>query len=92
MTKTLRFWGVRGSIPSPGIGTLGVGGKTSWLELHLGGEVIILDGGSGLRQLGLSLAGRHDVRATLCIGHLHWDHVQGIPFFGPPSRLGTGSA
>lgn len=82
MTDTIRFWGVRGSIPTPGPATAGVGGNTSCVEVQLGGERIILDGGSGLRRLGLACGGAA-LRAHVLFGHLHWDHIQGVPFFGP---------
>ena len=81
MSATVRFFGVRGSIPSPGSSTVRVGGNTACVEVRLGGEVIVLDGGSGLRQLGAACGA--PLRATLLFGHLHWDHIQGVPFFGP---------
>ncbi len=82
----VRFWGVRGSIPSPGPETVRYGGNTSCVELRLGNEVLILDAGSGIRQLGLRLADEcreQALRTTLLISHTHWDHIQGLPFFGP---------
>lgn len=79
---TVRFWGVRGSIPSPGPRTAGVGGNTSCVEVRLGGQRIIIDGGSGLRQLGEARGGR-PLAATMLFTHLHWDHIQGLPFFAP---------
>lgn len=82
MNDSIRFWGVRGSIASPGPGTALVGGNTSCVEVRLGGERLILDGGTGLRQLGHAQAGE-PVTATILFSHLHWDHIQGIPFFGP---------
>ena len=81
MNATVRFFGVRGSIPSPGNSTVRVGGNTACVEVRLGGQVIVLDGGSGLRQLGA--ASGAPLQATLLFGHLHWDHIQGVPFFGP---------
>ncbi len=90
MLDTVRFWGVRGSIASPGPHTAGVGGNTACLEVRLGGERIILDAGTGLRQLGMS-QGSRPLDAWLLLGHLHWDHIQGFPFLGalfqPESRL-----
>lgn len=90
----LRFWGVRGSIPSPGPETVQYGGNTSCVELRLGDERLILDAGSGIRRLGLYLAGELEekgLRTTLLISHTHWDHIQGLPFFlpaySPVSRL-----
>lgn len=83
MTIDLRFWGVRGSIASPGPDTVEVGGNTSCVELTAGSTRIILDAGTGLRGLGNELMGRGPVDATLLLSHLHWDHIQGIPFFTP---------
>ena len=82
----LRFWGVRGSIPSPGNGTVIFGGNTSCVEVRAGGRIIILDAGSGIRPLGLSLMQEFQERplnVTLLITHTHWDHIQGFPFFIP---------
>jgi phosphoribosyl 1,2-cyclic phosphodiesterase len=80
------FRGVRGSIPSPGPQTARYGGNTSCVELRVGDEIIILDAGSGLRQLGADLTsefGTAPISATLIISHTHWDHIQGLPFFLP---------
>lgn len=82
----LTFWGVRGSIPSPGPGTVGYGGNTSCLEFRAGHEIIILDAGTGLRGLGRKLAGEfkgQPLDLTLLLTHTHWDHIQGLPFFQP---------
>jgi len=82
----LKFWGVRGSIPTPGPGTVQYGGNTSCVEVRADGEIIILDAGSGMRPLGLSLAKEFKDRAikmTVLITHTHWDHIQGFPFFVP---------
>ena len=83
---SIRFWGVRGSIPSPGPGTVHVGGNTSCVEVRADGEIIILDAGSGIRPLGYSLdeefRGR-SIDLTLLVTHTHWDHIQGFPFFLP---------
>jgi phosphoribosyl 1,2-cyclic phosphodiesterase len=82
----LNFWGVRGSIPAPGPGTVKFGGNTSCAELRADGEHIILDAGSGLRLLGLSLMEEFKDRPidlTLLLTHTHWDHIQGFPFFLP---------
>ncbi len=78
----VRFWGVRGSIPSPGPATARVGGNTSCVEVLGAGQRLILDGGSGLRQLAAQW-GDAAPTGTLVVSHLHWDHVQGIPFFSP---------
>ncbi len=82
----LKFWGVRGSIPTPGPGTVEYGGNTSCLEVRAGGQIIILDAGSGLRLLGQALAAEFDERPlelTLLLTHSHWDHIHGLPFFKP---------
>jgi phosphoribosyl 1,2-cyclic phosphodiesterase len=83
----IRFWGVRGSCPSPGPHTAKVGGNTSCVELVFPGGRIVLDAGTGLRALGESLRGPVD--CTLLLSHVHWDHIQGIPFFGPLYAPGT---
>lgn len=82
----LRFWGVRGSIPTPGSSTMFYGGNTSCIEVRADGEIIILDAGSGIRPLGLHLASEFNglpLHLTLLISHTHWDHIQGFPFFLP---------
>ncbi len=82
----IRFWGVRGSIPTPGPETAGYGGNTSCVEVRVGGQVIVLDAGSGIRRLGQSLAAEFRDRSlniTLLVSHTHWDHIQGFPFFMP---------
>jgi phosphoribosyl 1,2-cyclic phosphodiesterase len=79
-----RFWGVRGSIASPGPATVRYGGNTPCIEVRCGQRLIILDGGTGLRCLGQSLmAAGGPVEADFFLSHLHWDHIQGIPFFTP---------
>jgi len=82
----LRFWGVRGSIPTPGPSTVKYGGNTSCSEvITQQGETLILDAGTGLFQLGRHLAKEKLVnyQANLLISHTHWDHIQGFPFFDP---------
>jgi phosphoribosyl 1,2-cyclic phosphodiesterase/ActR/RegA family two-component response regulator len=86
---SLKFWGVRGSIPTPGAGTVYYGGNTSCVEIRSGGQIIILDAGTGLRLLGHSLIAEFDNRAldlVLLLTHTHWDHIQGLPFFLPLYR------
>jgi phosphoribosyl 1,2-cyclic phosphodiesterase len=80
----ITFHGVRGSIASPGPETAGVGGNTSSVEVECGATRLVLDAGTGLRKLGdrLMAAGR-PVEATILLSHLHWDHIQGLPFFVP---------
>lgn len=82
----LKFWGVRGSIPSPGPQTVRYGGNTTCIEVRAGHEIIILDGGTGLRPLGRELLSEFNDEAlnlTLLLSHTHWDHIQGLPFFTP---------
>jgi diguanylate cyclase (GGDEF)-like protein len=82
----VRFWGTRGSIPAPGPQTARYGGNTSCVEVQIGdGSVIILDCGTGVRELGLKLLKYQKTfeRIYLLIGHTHWDHIQGFPFFTP---------
>ena len=81
----LRFWGVRGSIPTPGPDSVRYGGNTPSLELRLdNGELIILDAGTGIRNLGDHLiANGESIRSYILITHPHWDHIQGFPFFKP---------
>jgi phosphoribosyl 1,2-cyclic phosphodiesterase len=77
----IRYWGTRGSIPSPGQATARYGGNTSCVEVRLDDEtLIILDAGSGIRSLGTALG---PCRATILLSHYHWDHIQGLPFFTP---------
>ncbi|TRU36527.1 MAG: MBL fold metallo-hydrolase [Microcystis aeruginosa Ma_MB_F_20061100_S20] len=79
----IKFWGVRGSIPCPGSETVRYGGNTSCVEMQVGGERLIFDGGTGLRILGQSLMAESPVKVHLFFTHSHWDHIQGFPFFTP---------
>lgn len=97
----VKFWGVRGSIAVSGAGFARTGGNTTCVEVSHGEHRLILDGGTGLRALGAA-HGFRPMRATLLFTHLHWDHIQGVPFFTPafhpdsaltllgPSRAGAG--
>jgi CheY-like chemotaxis protein len=78
-----KLWGTRGSIPVTGSRYARHGGNTSCLEVCRGEEVVIFDAGSGIRDLGMELLARPQRRITLVIGHTHWDHIQGFPFFAP---------
>ncbi|MFO0646982.1 MAG: MBL fold metallo-hydrolase [Polyangiales bacterium] len=86
---TVRFWGVRGSIATPGPETAKVGGNTSCVEVIAGGSRLVLDAGTGLRRLGNELAKQGNVDVTLLLSHVHWDHIQGLPFFAPLYAPGT---
>ena len=88
----VKFWGVRGSIPVPGPETARYGGNTSCLEISgKNGECIILDSGTGIRELGQDLMKRGSPlpKIHLLISHTHWDHIQGFPFFSPCYIPGT---
>ena len=93
MSVFVRFWGVRGSIPTPGPRTRRYGGNTSCLEVRSTNTVLIFDAGTGLRELGISLlrspppAG--GLNLHLFLSHPHWDHIQGFPFFGPAYQDST---
>jgi phosphoribosyl 1,2-cyclic phosphodiesterase len=84
----LTFWGVRGSIPAPGPGTVRYGGNTSCVSLRTaGGRLIVLDCGTGARNLGIALMSEPFARGagegSILLSHAHWDHIQGFPFFVP---------
>jgi len=80
---TIHFWGVRGSIACPGPETVRYGGNTPCIEMRVGSERLIFDGGTGLRVLGQSLLSQMPVEAYMFFTHSHWDHIQGVPFFVP---------
>ncbi|EDX70913.1 metallo-beta-lactamase superfamily, putative [Coleofasciculus chthonoplastes PCC 7420] len=80
---TIHFWGVRGSIACPGPETVRYGGNTPCVEMRVGRERLIFDGGTGLRVLGQSMLSQMPVEAHLFFTHSHWDHIQGFPFFVP---------
>jgi len=82
----VRYWGVRGSIATPGPGTVRYGGNTTCLEILCDDERLIIDAGTGIRLLGAHVAQTappEGVRATLLFSHFHADHVMGLPFFAP---------
>ncbi len=85
------FWGVRGSVPTPGPRTVRYGGNTSAIQVVLmDGTCVLLDGGTGLRELGRSLEGVSALPTFhLLVTHVHWDHVLGVPFFAPLYRTDT---
>jgi len=83
-TMYVRFWGVRGSIPTPGKDFVTYGGNTSCVELRCGQTILIFDAGTGIRMLGKSLTKEFygkPIDVHLFISHTHWDHIQGFPFF-----------
>lgn len=80
----VRFWGVRGSIASPGPHTVRYGGNTTCIEIRTDdNELIILDAGTGIFPLSQTLLAELPVTANVFITHSHWDHIQGLPFFIP---------
>lgn len=83
----LKFWGVRGSIPTPTLENMGSGGNTTCLEVRLpSGQVLIVDGGTGIRSLGASLTAEAQGKASdlhIFLTHFHWDHIHGLPYFQP---------
>jgi phosphoribosyl 1,2-cyclic phosphodiesterase len=90
----LTFWGVRGSIPAPGPATVRYGGNTACVSLRTdAGRLIVLDCGTGARNLGITLMegpfGRGQGRASILLSHAHWDHIQGFPFFVPLYQPGN---
>jgi len=80
---TLRCWGTRGSIPSPGAHTTRYGGNTTCFEVRCGEQRLIFDAGSGIRLLGLDLMENGGNHHHIFLTHFHWDHIQGFPFFRP---------
>jgi CheY-like chemotaxis protein len=88
----VRFWGTRGSIAVPGPGTNHFGGNTSCVELTTDrGDLLIFDCGTGARQLAADLMaqGRTFINISILLGHTHWDHIQGFPFFTPAFVTGN---
>jgi phosphoribosyl 1,2-cyclic phosphodiesterase len=80
----IRFWGVRGSIASPGPKTVRYGGNTTCIEIRTDdNELIIIDAGTGIFPLSQTLLAEMPLTANVLISHSHWDHIQGLPFFIP---------
>lgn len=81
---TIKFWGVRGSVPTPGADTLRYGGNTACVEILMSGQRLIFDGGTGLRVLGKQLlSAQQPITGHIFFTHTHWDRIQGFPFFAP---------
>jgi len=82
----IKFWGVRGSTPAPQPENMRYGGNTSCVEVRVGDHLYVFDCGTGFRVLGQALRrefGSRPVSAHIFVSHFHWDHIQGLPFFGP---------
>ena len=80
---TVDFWGVRGSVPSPGPTTTRYGGNTSCVSITADNKILILDAGTGIRNLGSAIISKPDLEIFVIVTHSHWDHIQGFPFFTP---------
>jgi phosphoribosyl 1,2-cyclic phosphodiesterase len=86
----VKFWGTRGLIPAPGPKTVRYGGSTVCVEVRTAdGTLLILDCGTGIRELGETLADEGPVEGHILLSHTHWDHIQGLPFFGPAFASGN---
>lgn len=88
----VRFWGTRGSIATPGPATVKYGGNTACTEVRCADQLLILDAGTGIRPLGVSLLKEFEqepMQGHIFVGHTHWDHIQGFPFFAPAFREGN---
>lgn len=89
MAMSIKFWGVRGSVASPGPHTVGFGGNTSCVEVRAGNTRLVLDAGTGIRALGDKMMREGNADFTLLLSHLHSDHIMGLPFFSPLYQAGS---
>jgi phosphoribosyl 1,2-cyclic phosphodiesterase len=84
---SVRFWGVRGSIPCPGPATVKFGGNTSCLEIRADEKLVVIDFGTGIKPFGDWLMAndfkKGPINADIFITHTHWDHMMGFPMFTP---------
>lgn len=79
-----KIWGCRGSLAAPGPETVRYGGNTSCVQVDPSdGRMLVIDAGTGIRNLGVSLQGNHPARVDVLLTHLHLDHIEGLGFFGP---------
>ncbi|HSJ62393.1 MAG TPA: MBL fold metallo-hydrolase [Gemmatimonadaceae bacterium] len=86
----VRFWGTRGSVPSPGPATVRYGGNTPCITVRIADEPpLVFDAGTGIRALGPALGDPPHAPIDLFLTHTHWDHIQGLPFFTPLYREGA---
>ena len=83
MSLRVKFWGCRGSIACPSPDHLKYGGNTTCLEIDAGGELFILDAGTGIRELGEDVLRGDQNHVHILLTHTHWDHINGFPFFAP---------
>src|ERR1700687_2099069 len=91
----VRFWGTRGSIATPGPGTNHFGGNTSCVEVTTAnGDLLIFDCGTGVQGLAAELMakGKKPIDSNILLGHTHWDHIQGFPFFTPAFIKGNSAS
>src|SRR5918997_1213597 len=87
MAMKMKVWGARGSVPAPGPEMNRYGGNTSCVEVMVSdGETLILDAGTGIRNLGVTLAAAPSPKINILLTHLHLDHIQGLMFFAPCFR------
>jgi phosphoribosyl 1,2-cyclic phosphodiesterase len=89
---SVKFWGVRGSIPTAGTEYLATGGNTACVEIRCGAHILLFDAGTGIRKAGIALAREGVTAFDIFLSHSHYDHVIGLPFFAPlfdPQARGT---